>query len=177
MYDPSSRLNQNYAVPTNSAIIQGITVNAPGDTIWFAEAGSKKIGRLLLDSSKFTEYSPPASISLSAPIQVAVDSSGDVWFTDHGSNQFGVLDPHPQIATWKVFPIGYCPDNCVYGLPNAIFVDAKNTVWFSEHIAGRVGRYDPSTGVLTEYVVRGGSIPLMWWAMPGPNNLVWFVAW
>jgi len=177
MYDPSSRLNQNYAVPTNSAIIQGITVNAPGDTIWFAEAGSKKIGRLLLDSSKFTEYSPPASISLSAPIQVAVDSSGDVWFTDHGSNQFGVLDPHPQIATWKVFPIGYCPDNCVYGLPNAIFVDAKNTVWFSEHIAGRVGRYDPSTGVLTEYVVRGGSIPLMWWAMPGPSNLVWFVAW
>jgi streptogramin lyase len=177
MYDPSSHLNQNYTVPTDNAIIQGITVNAPGDTIWFAEAGSKKIGRLLLGSSNFTEYSPPASVSLSAPIQVAVDSFGDVWFTDHGSNQFGVLDPHPQIATWKVFPIGYCPDNCVYGLPNAIFVDARNTVWFSEHIAGRVGRYDPSTGVLTEYVVRGSSIPLMWWAMPGPSNLVWFVAW
>lgn len=176
MYDPSNHLNQNYTVPTNGAIIQGITVNGPGNTIWFAEAGSKKLGRLTPGAtSPFTEYSPPQSISLSAPIQVAVDASGDVWFTDHGSDQFGVLDP--QTSTWKVFPIGYCPDNCVYGLPNAIFVDAKNIVWFSEHIAGRVGRYDPLTGILTEYPVPGNSTPLMWWAMPGPNNLVWFVAW
>ncbi len=178
MYDPSNHLSQNYTLQTNGAIIQGIAVNAPGTTIWFAEAGSKKIGRLIPDALQpFSEYTPPSSISLSAPIQVAVDASGNVWFTDHGSNQFGELDPHPQTATWKVFPIGYCPDNCVYGLPNAIFVDAKNTVWFSEHIAGRVGRYDPSTGVLTEYSVPGNSVPLMWWAMPGPNNLVWFVAW
>ncbi len=180
MYDPSSRLSQNYTIQTNGAIIQGISVNALGNTVWFAEAGSKKIGRLIPNaSSPFTEYSPPSSISLSAPIQVAVDAFGRVWFTDHGSDQFGMLDPQtdPQMATWKVFPIGYCPDNCVYGLPNAIFVDAKNTVWFSEHIAGRVGRYDPSTGVLTEYVVPDSSTPLMWWAMPGPNNLVWFVAW
>jgi len=146
VYDPTTRLNQNYTVPTNGAIIQGINVNAPGSTIWFAEAGSKKLGRLIPATSTFTEFSPPSSISLSAPIQVALDASGNVWFTDHGSDQFGVLDPHaldPQKATWKVFPIGYCPDNCVYGLPNAIFVDSKNTVWFSEHIAGRVGHYDP----------------------------------
>ena len=179
VYDPATHLKQNYTVPTNGAIVQGISVNAPGNTIWFAEAGAKKIGRLVPNaSSSFTEYSPPSSITLSAPIQVAVDSSGRVWFSDHGSDQFGVFDP--QTATWKVFPIGYCLDNCVYGLPNAIFIDAKNTVWFSEHIAGRVGRYDPSTGVLTEYAVPaapGSSPPLMWWAMPGPNNLVWFVAW
>jgi streptogramin lyase len=177
MYDPSSHLNQNYTVPTNGAIIQGITVNARGHMIWFAEGGLKKIGRLIPEASQpFSEFSPPASINLAFPIQVAVDGSGDVWFTDHGSNQVGVLDPLTNI--WKVFPIGYCPDNCaVYGLPNAIFVDAKNIVWFSEHIAGRVGRYDPSSGILTEYVVDGNSTPLMWWAMPGPNNLVWFVAW
>src|SRR5207245_1839202 len=82
---------------------------------------------------------------------------------------------NPLTNVWKVFPIGYCPDNCINGLPNAIFIDAKNMVWFSEHIAGRIARYDPLTGVLTEYWVPGSSIPLMWWAMPGPNNLVWFV--
>jgi streptogramin lyase len=175
-YDPSSNSSQAYTVPTNGAFIQGITVASSGNTIWFAEAGSKKIGRLILGvPSAFSEFSPPASINLAAPIQVAVDQSGDVWFTDHGSNQFGMLDP--QTSVWKVFPIGYCLYNCVNGLPNAIFIDAKNMVWFSEHIAGRVARYDPLTGVLTEYSVPGSSIPLMWWAMPGPNNLVWFVAW
>lgn len=174
MYNPFDRSNSTYQVPTNNAIIQGLTI-AGDDTIWFAEAGSKKIGHLIASDGQPKEYSPPSSISLSAPIQVALDSSGNVWFTDHGSNQFGVLDPGTN--KWKVFPIGYCPDNCLYGLPNAIFVDSKNTVWFSEHIAGRVGHFDPSTMVLTEYTVPGNSTPLMWWAMPGPNNLVWFVAW
>ncbi|HEV2118550.1 MAG TPA: hypothetical protein VGS11_00350 [Candidatus Bathyarchaeia archaeon] len=180
MYDPSGPSNQTYLVPTSGALIQGITVNAQGNTIWFAEAGSKKIGRLIPEAfPPVSEYAPPASINLSAPIQVAVDASGGVWFTDHGSNQFGVLNPgaSPATSTWRVFPIGYCPDSCVYGLPNAVFVDAKNSIWFSEHIAGRVGHYDPLTGALTEYVIPSSSTPLMWWAMPGPNNLVWFVAW
>ena len=175
MYDPSNQMNQTYAVSTGATIIQGIAVNAPGDTIWFAEAGSKKIGRLILGQPP-DFFSPPAYVNLAAPVQVAVDVAGNVWFTDHGSNQFGVFNP--QTSLWKVFPIGYCPDNCaVYGLPNAIFVDAKNDIWFSEHIAGRIARYDPSRGVLTEYFVPGGSAPEVWWAMPSQNNLVWFVAW
>ncbi len=174
VYDPLSHANQTYAVPTSGAIIQGLTV-APGNSVWFAEAGSKKIGRLVPGVPPvFSEFSPPASISLAAPVQVAVDASGNVWFTDHGSNQFGAFDP--QTSTWKVFPIGYCLDNCISGLPNAIFLDAKNTIWFSEHIAGRIARYDPSTGVLTEYSVPGNNAPYIWWAMPGPKNLVWFVA-
>jgi len=175
MYDPSNQMNETYAVSTGATIIQGIAVNAPGDTIWFAEAGSKKIGRLILGQPP-DFFSPPAYVNLAAPVQVAVDVAGNVWFTDHGSNQFGVFNP--QTSLWKVFPIGYCPDNCaVYGLPNAIFVDAKNDIWFSEHIAGRIARYDPSRGVLTEYFVPGGSAPEVWWAMPSQNNLVWFVAW
>jgi hypothetical protein len=174
VFDPVSHANQTYAVPTSGAIIQGLTVTS-GNTIWFAEAGAKKIGRLVpAVPPVFSEFSPPASISLAAPVQVAVDASGNVWFTDHGSNQFGVFDP--QASTWKVFPIGYCLNNCISGLPNAIFVDAKNTIWFSEHVAGRIARYNPSAGVLTEYSVPGGNAPYIWWAMPGPKNLVWFVA-
>jgi streptogramin lyase len=174
VYDPLSHANQTYAVPTSGAIIQGMTMGQ-GNSIWFAEAGSKRIGRLVPGVPPvFSEFSPPASISLAAPVQVAVDASGNVWFTDHGTNQFGVFDPLAK--TWKVFPIGYCLNNCISGLPNAIFVDAKNTIWFSEHIAGRIGRYDPSTGLLTEYSVPGSSPPGLWWAMPGPKNLVWFVA-
>jgi len=178
LYNPADNSNKTFPLPTNGAIAQGLTV-AADNTIWFAEAGSKKIGHLIPSLNQTTEYSPPSTITLSAPIQVAVDSSGNVWFTDHGSNQFGVLNPsvYPSSSAWKVFPIGYCSDNCVYGLPNAIFLDKEGTIWFSEHIAGRVGRYDPITSTLVEYSIPGSVTPLMWWAMPGPNKLVWFVAW
>ena len=177
-YDPADGSNQTYPIKGNGTIIQGLTV-ARDNTIWFAEAGSKSIGHYVPGGAQpLTEFSPPSTVNLAAPIQVAIDASGHIWFTDHGSNQFGVLYPeiYPAADAWRVFPIGYCPDNCLYGLPNSIFVDSKNTIWFSEHIAGRVGHYDPSTSILTEYLVPG-SFPLMWWAMPGPNNLVWFVAW
>jgi hypothetical protein len=176
MFDPTNSLNRTYLVPTSNAFIQGITA-APDNTVWFAEAGSMKLGHLACDSCNIAEFPSPSSLNLAALSQVAVDKSGNVWFTDHaGDNQFGVFDSHTN--TWKTFPIGYCPDACVSGLPNAIFVDAYNKIWFSEHIAGRVGRYDPSNGVLTEYVVSPtpNAFPLIWWARPGPNNLVWFVA-
>src|SRR6266568_5301442 len=176
MFDPIDGLNRTYLVPTSNAFIQGITI-APDNAVWFAEAGSRKFGRIACDNCDITEFSSPSSLNLASLSQVAVDKSGNVWFTDHaGDNQFGVFDPHTD--TWKTFPIGYCPDACVSGLPNAIFVDSYNKIWFSEHIAGRVGRYDPSTGVLTEYAVSPtpNAFPLIWWARPGPNNLVWFVA-
>ena len=174
MLDPADGSNRTYLVPTSNAFIQGITV-APDNATWFAEAGARKLGRIACDSCSIEEFPSPSSLNLAALSQVAVDNSGNVWFTDHeGDNQFGVFDPHAN--TWKTFPIGYCLDACVSGLPNAIFVDPYNKIWFSEHFAGRVGRYDPSTEVLTEYVVSPNKFPLVWWAMPGPNNLVWFVA-
>ncbi len=176
MFDPTNGLNRTYLVPTSNAFIQGITA-APDNTVWFAEAGSRKLGHLACDSCNIIEFPSPSSLNLAALSQVAVDKSGNVWVTDHaGDNQFGVFDSRAN--TWKTFPIGYCPDACVSGLPNAIFVDTYDKIWFSEHIAGRVGRYDPSTGVLTEYAVSPtpNAFPLIWWARPGPNNLVWFVA-
>lgn len=176
MFDPTDGLNRTYLVPTSTAFIQGITI-APDNVVWFAEAGSMKLGRLACDSCNITEFPAPSSLNLASLTQVAVDNSGNVWFTDHADdNQFGMLNP--QANTWKTLPIGYCPDACVSGLPNAIFVGPHNEIWFSEHIAGRVARYDPASDVLTEYAVSPtpGAFPLIWWAAPGANNLVWFVA-
>jgi hypothetical protein len=174
MFDPSDGLNRTYPVRTNNAYVQGIAV-APDNEVWFAEAGARKLGRIACDGCRIEEFSPPSSLNIAALSQVAVDKSGSVWFTVHeGDNQFGVFSP--QTNTWKTFPIGYCLDACVSGLPNAIFVDIHDKIWFSEHIAGRVGSYDSSSDILTEYAVSPDPYPAMWWAMPGPNNLVWFVS-
>ncbi|HEX4922212.1 MAG TPA: hypothetical protein VFV92_15915, partial [Candidatus Bathyarchaeia archaeon] len=125
-----------------------------------------------------TDYSPPPSTPISFPIQVAVDHNGTVWFTDHGSNQFGSFNPSTN--QWNTFPIGYCSEpynpDCAIGLPNAISIDSNGLVWFSEHFAGRIAKYNQRTGVLTEYVVPANVTPYTWWMSPGPGNLVWFTA-
>ncbi len=159
-----------------SVILQGITVAQDGK-VWFAEAGAKKLGLLVpCGSSTCTsrEFSPPPGIVLYAPIQVAVDPDGIVWFTDHGSNQFGSYDSVTN--AWRLYPVGYCTGYCSDVLPNAIWY-SNGKIWFSEHIAGRISSFHKATSVLTEYIIpSNGDTPLSWWAAPGINNLVWFAS-
>ena len=179
-YDPSTKQSPIlYNAPAPNSSLQGITIGDDG-TIWFAETAAKRIGHLIpcqSASCAITDFGPPAGVEITFPIQLAVDRSGSVWFTDHGSNQFGNFNP--TTGAWKVFPIGYCSASfadCGVGLPNAISVDSHGKIWFSEHYAGRVARYDPSNGTLTEYPIPANSPPYVWWMSPGPGNLVWFVA-
>ena len=180
MYDPANRQKPTlYDLPNKNSTVWGLAV-AKDSTIWFAEASAKKIGHLVPctppAASCITEYSPPSSstISLYAPVQITIGSDGIVWFTDHGSNQFGSFNPLTK--EWKTFPIGYCFTDCASGLPNAISFDSHGKVWFSEHIAGRIAEYDPATLRLVEYIVHGPSGAYTWWAAPGENNLVWFAS-
>jgi len=179
-YDPSTRESPIlYNAPAPNALLQGITV-APDGTVWFAETAARRIGHLIpcqSNACNITDYGPPTGVEITFPIQLAVDRSGAVWFTDHGSNQFGSFSPSTR--EWKVFPIGYCSASfadCAAGLPNAISLDSNGKIWFSEHLAGRVAQYDPSDGMLIEYAVPATTPPYIWWASPGPGNLVWFVA-
>ena len=173
----SDNTTQTYPVPTSDStnpLVYGMAVGSDG-TIWFVETFAKKIGHISCDSCSIIEFSLPQNLNIASPTEIAVDDSGSVWFTDHGTNQFGVFNPNTNVT--RVLPTGYCQDYCVSSLPNAIFFGNDNTIWFSEHIAGRVANYDPSKGILREYVVSPNSPPGVWWAMPEQNNLVWFVAW
>jgi streptogramin lyase len=172
MFNPSGPQQEPviYPIRTPNATVQGITV-APNGAVWFTEAGKPGIGELPCSSCNIVEYAP-LTLKLLAPIQVAVDQKGVVWFTDHGDNEFGWFNP--QTEEWSTLPIGYC-NSCAYGLPNAIFI-YQGEIWISEHIAGRIGRYNPNSSLLTEYTIPSSSSPLSWWAEPGPNNLIWFTA-
>ena len=178
-YDPSTKEPPRlYNAPSPKASLQGVAI-APDGSVWFAEPVARRIGHLIpcqSTSCSITDYGPPNGIEITFPIQLTVDPAGTVWFTDHGSNQFGSFNPSTH--EWKVFPIGYCSTSfplCATGLPNAISVDSSGRIWFSEHYAGRVAEYNPSDETLTEYVVPATTPPLIWWASPGPGNLVWFV--
>ena len=177
---PENDTTRFYSAPTSNAGLQGIAV-APDGSIWFAETIAKKLGHLVPCNSppcNISDYSPPLTIPVSFPIQIAVDHTGTVWFTDHGSNQFGSYTPSTN--QWNTLPIGYCSESynpeCAIGLPNAISVDSDGLVWFSEHFAGRIAKYDQKTGLLTEYVVPATATPYTWWMQPGPGNRVWFTA-
>ena len=179
-YDPGSGLARFFAAPAPNSSLQGIAV-APDGSVWFAETYAKRLGHLIPcggASCNITDYGPPSGIAIRFPIQVAVDSRGVVWFTDHGTNQFGSFNPATE--EWRLLPIGYCSESynpdCAIGLPNALAFDSAGRLWFSEHFAGRIAEYNPTTDLLTEYTVPATQIQYTWWMSPGPGNLVWFTS-
>jgi streptogramin lyase len=166
----------------------GITVDPRDGSIWFAEALAGRIGHLIPSSTQAscpcTYYAPPSSLNLYGLVQLVASRNGMVWFTIHAGNEFGSLNP--SSGEWTLFPTGYCTDDCIFSLPNAISIDSQGQIWFAEHIAGRIGRYDPNDDTLVEYTIPttpntsnfcGSTCTVLsWWMWPGFDNLVWFVA-
>src|SRR5437016_5850620 len=93
VFDPRTRTFQQMTPPQGRSGIMGVEV-APDDTIWFAEQYANYIGHHLPTTGQYHIYFLPAltipdpsnagkTLSLpSAPNDLALDSQGNVWFTE-----------------------------------------------------------------------------------------------
>ena len=137
-FDPTLPLADAYSVftiPTMSAAPDGLAVYEQAGTaeIWFAETGADKIGRLTYtDTADYSiqEYVLPAG---SHPVNVAVDSVGQAWFTEYGRRRIGRISGstgilhHFVISSADVGPLD-------------LDIAPDGSVWFTEHNADRIGR-------------------------------------
>jgi streptogramin lyase len=82
------------------------------------------------------------------PWDLAIDSNGKVWFTEHYVNKIGAFTPATN--TFKEVATPASNSN-----PYGIAVDAANNVWFTENTdsVARIGKYT-TAGILQEYKIR-----------------------
>jgi streptogramin lyase len=65
---------------------------------------------------------------------IAVDSTGNIFFTETSAMKIGRFVPSTNIMTeWSV-------PNLDGGIVSSIFVDASNNVFFNEYAAAQIGR-------------------------------------
>ena len=75
---------------------------------------------------------------------IAVDPSGNVWFTDYGHGKIGRLNPN---GTSVEFPIPTANSG-----PRGITLGGDGAMWFTETNTNKIGRIT-STGQISEYTV------------------------
>ena len=79
----------------------------------------------------------------SQPAFVALDHSGNVWFTMPVTNTIAVYKPGANtISSWNVPTTGAGPWD--------LTIDAKGTIWFTEHYSNKIGSFDPSSATFHE---------------------------
>ncbi len=100
----------------------GIAVDNSRGIVWFAEEMSNAIWAFNINNQVFTEY--PITTPDSNPYQVALDPSGNVWFTEFSGNKIGEVLVN---GSMREFQIPIASSN-----PTGLAIDPKTgRVWFN----------------------------------------------
>jgi virginiamycin B lyase len=133
----------------------------PGNSVWFAERGTGKIGRVTANGA-ITEFSLPTRNALPQGIVFAPD--GNIYVSEQGANAIARLNPVTRQAIDLLVPT-----------PNATVqsgaLGPDGAVWFIERSADKVGRMTLD-GRFTEYPLTPGSFPNR--IVTGPDGALWF---
>ena len=132
-----------YPIPGTPSV-SSLTVGQDGK-IWFADYGQNKFGRINLDGSALTEWSPPSSSS--GPYRIVRGSDRNLWITEFGAGKIGkfsVSDP----TTVTEYPVGGHS-------PVSIGAGPDGTMWFTTWAssANTVGTMSTNGSILNETVL------------------------
>lgn len=117
------------------------------------------------DDSHVKDFIPSKAY---VPTFVAVDGSGNIWFTDPSNNAIGELVPGSN--TWTEFTAP-----TVNAQPYDLIFDGAGNLWFTERGTGHIGFYNPGTKTFQENAVTGGSTADLYGiTYDAAKNIVWF---
>jgi streptogramin lyase len=169
VFDPRTQTFQQLTPPHARDGLMGVLI-APDDTVWYSEQFANYIGRYDPAHDRYQEFTLP-SIKIpdlsnksntlmlpSAPNDLAIDTHGNIWFTEMNTDSIGKLAV--QTGHFTHYPLSPLRTVQKYS-PYGITVDRQNSVWFTEASTNNLGRLDPATGTIQYFTLPGPSNPLM----------------
>lgn len=168
-FDPQTHIFQHITPPHGKAGIMGVAV-APDDSIWCAEQYADYIGHYHPETHTWQVYNLP-TIKVPdpnnnhtqqtlpvAPNDIALDSHGNVWFTEINNDAIGMLDS--KAGNFKHYQLGAKKTVQTFN-PYGITVDPQGIIWFTEASTNRLGRLDPMSGSIQFFTTPNNTDALM----------------
>jgi virginiamycin B lyase len=151
---PGIGVTNEYPIPTPDAKPSGIGIHRSAfsgrvyDYIWFTETAASKVGQLSATAEQILER---RLVENTNPQELVMTPSGDVWWTEPGSNRIVLFAPSTLSLVLQL-------DVPTAGaIPYGIALDGNSAVWFTERAASKLGRFT-------------GFVPLSEYTLPDPNS-------
>jgi streptogramin lyase len=112
----------------------------------------------------------PVPTSDAMPSDITAAPDGDLWFTESGANQIGMLNPTTDVITQ--FPL---PSVSGVGPTQAAGITAgpDGNIWFGVAGANAIGMLNPTTGAVTEFPIPTANANVQA-ITAGPGGNLWF---
>jgi len=143
---------REYQIPITSSNPTGIAIDTRTNRIWFnlldtsGATDEFYVGSFLNGSFTFNDITP----EVDTPVGIAVDSSGNLWLTQHGASL--VSEFNPVTHYFRTISTSIPPDGASY--PYFVYVDNfTGKIWFNEHYGNAISSFDPKTNNLIEYEI------------------------
>jgi streptogramin lyase len=124
----------------------GIAVDNSRNLVWFSDYADNGIWSFSIPTQHFTYYNVTYS-AFSFPYQVALDSKGNVWFTEAFANAIGELTTTGRQITYAL-PAQLAK---IRPGPFGVTLDRNGTVWFTDPDANAIGSLSINTGSNNSY--------------------------
>ena len=174
---PNDTINE-FPIPIASANPTGITIDQKTNRIWFnlldtSGASSQfYLGSLYDGSFTFNNITP----DVDTPIGITLDSSGDVWMSQHGASlitEFNPITHYFRTISTSIPSVGASYPYFVY------FDNATGMIWYNEHYGNAISVFDPETNRMIEYeipsrVSSDGNISGALTMALSPSGTPWF---
>jgi streptogramin lyase len=159
----------------------------PGSFTYAAGDSSSCSGHISVEARSLAIQEFPLPDENSVPGVLAVDSSGNVWFTEGGggysklaavplNNKIGCLRTDGTLRQY--------PTPTQESAPTSIHVGAEGHIWFTERAGNNIGELMPETGQIIEHPIptpnsgtTGITVDhkgLIWFASKGSSKIGWF---
>ena len=111
----------------------------PGNTLWFTEYNSDKIGVVNETTHAITEF--PLPTNNAQPLAITEGPDGNMWFTESAVGQIGMINVKTDTITEYPLSDSYAIPYGITAGPNG-----TNSIWFTEEASNEIGMIDVGTG-------------------------------
>ena len=133
-------------------------------TLWFTVQQGNFIGKLDPKTGKVTLKPSPTPRSL--PYGLRIDSKGNPWYCEFGSNKMAQVNPGTMEIKEYILPEG--------ARPRRFTIAANDIIYYSDHQRGYLGRLDPKTGKVDEWPSPGGPNSRPYAITTLPDGSIWY---
>lgn len=118
------------------------------------------------DTTDRTFYTYDLPHTLSSPVGIALEDSGNLWVTDHGTSMFfNFLQENRNITEFvtskpseRIFGGAEDFSSLAYTLPYWIHRSDDGSLWFNEHTGNKIAHFLPNNNSLIEYWIPSQNV-------------------